>query len=302
MITAFTGKNSYALNFELKSIIDKAKKELGDVSVERFDASETEVDILLQSVQSLPFLAPKKLIIIDNAQSNSALMNRIDEFINRTPETVDLVLVGPVFDKRKSSYTTLKKNAKIQEFFELDPKVLPRWIIDEAKSHGAKINTTEATYLIERIGTNQLLLTKEIEKMSLYSQNITKNVIDELTNQSAQSTIFSLLDAAFAGDKEKAIDLYREQRQQKIDPHYIIAMLTWQLQGLAMAIFANPQTESELISAGISPFTARKSLTLAKKVGKSDLRKLVVELSNLDLQIKTNADADASLELYLLNI
>jgi DNA polymerase III delta subunit len=131
---------------------------------------------------------------------------------------------------------------------------------------------------------------------------IMRTDIDKLTDQSVQSTIFSLLDAAFAGDSKKAISMYREQRSMRIEPQYIIAMLTWQLTALAQAVFAQPQTESTIVAAGQSPYSARKSLTLAKKISKAQAKKMIKDLSELDLQTKTNVDADAGLELYLLEL
>jgi len=302
MITTLSGKNSFALDAELLRIISDAKHKFGDMGVERFNASETEVDTLLQAVQSLPFLAPKKLVVIDEAQSNSAFMERIEEVIDRTPDDVDVALVGPVFDKRKSSYNMLKKLTKVQEFNELVAHQLPSWLVAQAKDNGAQLSNSDAAYMVDRVGDNQLILASEIEKMSLFSSNITREIIDKLTDRSAQRTIFELLDSAFAGDNKKALRLYREQRSNKVEPQYIIAMLTWQLQLLAQAVFAEPQNESTLVSAGQSSFTARKALNLARNVSKVDVRRMVAELSNLDKQIKTSADPDAALELYLLSL
>jgi len=174
--------------------------------------------------------------------------------------------------------------------------------VQQADTLGATITRADAAYLVDRVGINQLLIASEIEKMSLYSQDINRDNIDKLTDRSAQSTVFSLLDAAFSGDSKKALGLYREQRMNKVEPHYIVAMLTWQLQSLAQAVFAEPQNESTLIGAGQSSYAARKSLALARSVSKADLREMVTELSDLDRNIKTGTEPDAGLELYLLSL
>jgi DNA polymerase III delta subunit len=115
-----------------------------------------------------------------------------------------------------------------------------------------------------------------------------------------------MLDAAFSGDRQRTLELYREQRQQRVEPHYIIAMLTWQLTALAQAVFADlsagGRTEAALVAAGMSPFTARKSLALAKHISGADVRRMVNNLATLDSQIKTSVEPDAALELYLLRL
>lgn len=302
MVRTFTGKNSFALQAELKTIVGTYLKEAGDFAVDRIDASEKDVDTILQSVQSLPFLTPKKLVVISNIQSNSAFMDRLEELIDRTADGVEVILVDPSLDKRKAGFKILQKQTELHDFKEPNPQELPSWVVETAKNNGANISRTDAGFLVERVGANQQLLASEIEKLAMYNPEINRQSIELLTDQSLQTTIFSLIDAAFAHNSKKAIDIYKEQRTARIDPHYIIAMLTWQLQALAQAVFVEEKSESSLVSLGQSPYTARKSLSLAQKITKAEMRRMVVDLSELDSQIKTNADPDSALELYLLNL
>ncbi|MCP3704289.1 MAG: hypothetical protein GY954_15345 [Alteromonas sp.] len=138
--------------------------------------------------------------------------------------------------------------------------------------------------------------------MSLRTDKINRDIIDELTEPNPQSTIFEMLDAAFSGKKGRALQLYREQRKKRIEPQYVIAMLSWQLHNLALAAFADPATEQTLVTAGQSPFAARKSLNLARKISRADIRRYIQDLAGVDVQIKTSAEPDAALELYLMNI
>ena len=302
MILTFTGKNSYGMSVELKALNSLYLVEAGDFAVERIDAGDVDADSILQAVQSLPFLSPKKLVIITNIQNNTAILDRIEELVERTADGVEIVVVDPNPDKRKSYFKQLQKLTYVKVFAEKQPLDLGKWSVEHAKKLGSVISSADASYLVERVGANQQLLSVEIEKLSLYSNKIDRKSIELLTDQSMQSNIFSLLDSAFSGDSVKAIKLYREQRASRIDPHYILAMLVWQLQAIALAVHANPQTESTLVSAGQSPFTAKKSLAIAKRITKQKFKKMVVDLSELDAQIKTNSDADAGIELYLLNI
>ena len=111
-----------------------------------------------------------------------------------------------------------------------------------------------------------------------------------------------MLDTAFSGNPKRAIELYRQQRQMRVEPQYIVAMLTWQLQNLALAVFASPQSESALVAAGQSPYAARKSLSLARTTSRVAVKRYVAELAELDVNIKTSAEADSALELYLLRL
>lgn len=302
MITTVTGKNAYVLKTAIKSTVDEAYKSLGDMGVEKIDAQEVDVDTILQAVQSVPFLVPKKMVVVQNAQSNSELMNRIQEVIDRTADEVDVLLVGPAFDKRKSSFNLLKKHTTLQEYNELKPFELPDFVVKEATKLGVTITKADAGYLVDRVGPDQMVLVSELRKIAITTDTITKQGIDMHTEKSPQSNIFDMLDAAFSGNTKRAIELYREQRKMRIEPQYIVAMLTWQLHNLALAVFANPQSESTLAAAGQSPYAARKSLNLAKTTSKEAVKRYVADLTRVDVDIKTSAEPDSALELYLLSL
>ena len=302
MITVLAGKNEHAIKAALDELNQKTQKELGDFGIERIDASETDMDDILQAVQSVPFLVSKKLVVLTGMQHNKQLLERVDELLERTAEMVDVVIVGAGLDKRSVAWKTLKKSADVTEFPELKPFELPKWVVGSAKSLGVKVTQPDASYLIDRVGTNQLILMRELEKMAVVAATIDRTVIDRLTEQSPQSSIFDMLEAAFSGKKIRAIELYRQQRQQRVEPQYIIAMLTWQLQALSLAVFAQPMTEQTLVAAGQSPYSARKSLGLARTLSKQKVKQHVHDLVAVDAAIKTSAEPDAALELYILKL
>jgi DNA polymerase III delta subunit len=302
MIKTIVGKNSYALRDFVQKRITDVTSRMGGLAVERIDASEAEVTTVLQAVQSLPFLVSEKLLIISNIQSNSALMERIEELINRTAEGVEVLLVDSALDKRKSTYKLLAKQTELHDFTEPSSRELPRWMVTFAKEQGATLTLGDAGYLLERVGAHQQTLANEISKLALYDKTISRESIGLLTDQSLQNNVFDLLDAAFSAQHKKAITLYREQRKARIEPQYILAMLAWQLHSLALAVYAPSKTEATLVSAGISPYTAKKALQMTRSTTRASMKETIRKLSELDAQIKTSADPDAGIELFLLSL
>jgi DNA polymerase-3 subunit delta len=302
MIRTLTGKNTYKLRAFLKEITACYVQEVGELGIERLDASEVDVDTILQAVQSLPFLVDKKLVIITSISQNSALLERLEELVDRTAEQVEVLLIDPALDKRKSSYKILQKQTDVHDFVESNVRDLPAWVIEYCTEQGGVISRADANYLVERIGANQDMLARELEKLVLFEPKVERRTIELLTDRTLQSTIFELLDAAFAGNRERAITLYREQRDSRIEPQYILAMLVWQLHGLALAAYAPDTQERTLVEAGLSPYSAKKVSRLAQSLTKQGVKQMIVAITELDLQIKTSADADAGIELFLLSL
>ena len=79
------------------------------------------------------------------------------------------------------------------------------------------------------------MLANELEKLLTYQPKITRDNIELLTEKTPQSKVFDLLDAAFSGNKKRALELYADQRAQKVEPQAIMAMMAWQLKLLALA-------------------------------------------------------------------
>lgn len=304
MITTLTGANSYALQAKLHRLVADFVSENGDLALERIDGQEAELAKISEALHGLPFLSSKKLIVLRQPGTNKQFAETAEQILDDLPETTDVILVEPKLDKRLTYYKFLKKNTDFQEFAELDQNGLVHYLIDAAKEMGGLISAVDARYLVERIGTNQQMLSSELDKLLLYDKKVTRQTIDLLTDPAPQSTIFELLEAAFAGQTKKTLDLYSEQRAMKVEPQQIIAMLAWQLHVLALIKTAGDRSADQIASeAKLNPFVVRKSQGIARDLTRTEVKNLVGDLLDIDIATKsTNIDPDEALQHYLLKL
>lgn len=304
MKVTLTGENSFMLHAELTTLVRQFLDEHGDMALERLDGEESTYERIQEALQSLPFLASKKMVVLHSGSVNKQFVERAEDLLKELPETTDVILIEPKLDKRSSYYKLVKKVTDFREFTELDRPGMARWLVAAAKSQGSTISQSDALYLVERAGANQQRLSHELEKLVLYDQEVTKQSIDLLVDQTPQSTIFELLEAAFAGNAKRAMRLYAEQRSLKVEPQQIIAMLAWQLHVLALIKTAGDRTPDLIAREGkINPFVVRKSAEIARKMSLNELKKLIYDLMAIDRRLKREAlDADEALQNYLLVI
>jgi DNA polymerase III delta subunit len=125
-----------------------------------------------------------------------------------------------------------------------------------------------------------------------------------LTDPAPQSTVFELLEAAFAGNARKTLQLYGEQRALKVEPQQIVAMLAWQLHVLAVLKAAGDRPADQIAKdAKLNPFVARKSQGIARKLTPTELKKLISDLLEIDAASKrTSIDVDEALQNYLIQL
>lgn len=304
MITTLTGPNHFLLQQELNNLVKSFVDQYGDLGLERLDGEETSSERLNEAAHSLPFLADKKLVIIKNPGSQKDFAEKIENTIKTVPESIDLVLVDPKIDKRSSYFKVLKLKTEYKEFTEQDSQKLNTWIVQYVKDHDGTISLGDANHLISRVGPNQQILSQELNKLLAYSSTIDRPSIDLLTEPSPQSSIFELLDSAFAGNNKKTLELYKQQRALKVEPQQIIAMLAWQLHILALAKTAGDKSPDQIArEAKISPFVARKSASLVSKLSLNEVKVLVRRALELDIKLKSqNINADEALQHFLLTL
>lgn len=284
--------------------MSKFMEEHDELALERIDAEEGEPGAVLEAVQSLPFLASRKMIVVRGAGSNKDISGQIEQIIDSAGNTTDLIFYEPAPDKRSAYFKVLKTRTQLEEFGEMDGRALVGWLADEAKNQSGEISLADANYLVERVGANQEQLASELEKLLIYDSKINRANIDLLTEKTPQSKVFDLLDAAFGGNKKKALELYEEQRAQKVEPQAIIAMMGWQLKLLALAKTAGQRSAQQIASeAGLSPWPVQKAQNLARRIDGDKLRQMVSEVLEIDEKGKTTAiDLDEALKTYIVTL
>jgi len=204
MVVSLTGSNSFLLQQGLRRIIDEFVKEYGDIGLEKVDGEEVEYQKITESLQTLPFLSAKRLVVLRNPSAHKAFSEKFEELLKTVPENADIILVEPKVDKRTSYFKQLKKLTDFKEFNELDEMALQKWAVNFVKETGGEISSMDAAYLINLIGSNQQLLASELEKLLNYQPKIDRNSIDELVEPMPQSTVFELMDTALSGNSKKA--------------------------------------------------------------------------------------------------
>lgn len=304
MVSVLTGSNALLLQQTLNMLLGDFVSEVGDIGVEKLDGEEASYDRMREALESMPFLASKKLVVLRAPSANKEFVEKSADLLSNAPDTTDVVIVEPKLDKRLAYYKWLKKHAELQEFNELDDQSLAKWLVERAKDRGGTLSLGDARYLIDRIGVNQQLAGNELDKLLNYDSKVTRQTIDLMTDLTPQSTIFELLDAALSGNRKRALGLYEEQRAQKVEPQQIMALLGWQLHVLAVVKSAGERDAGVIAKeAKLNPFVVRKTQGLARQMSMTHVKKLIHDALVLDIRLKSEPiDADNAVMQLLLNI
>jgi DNA polymerase III subunit delta len=300
MIYTIIGDNQYLKKQAINKILSEHK--VNELSVEDFDAEETDYQQLVGSVANFSLFSTDKVVIIRRFSSCKQFTDNIEQIINTIPSSTTLILTDIKVDKRSVYVKTLKKHTEFTEFLIDKSANLVQWAIEFSAKCSAKLSASDANYLIGRVGANQDVLASEITKLSINNTQINRQLIDELTVESPSSSVFNLIDSAFAGNINQTIRLYDDQRRQKVEPLAILGLLAWQLHILAVVKAGEIANISDISQkSGLNSFVVSKAKRITAVMTLAKIKDLVLTAKELDRRLKSEPiNGDDALKLFLI--
>lgn len=278
------------------------------------DGKKDEQGKILSEMVSMPFLAEKRLVVVENILSSSEkelladIIGRIKE--KKLPESSIIIFwqgenMGKVKEVKELD-AILKKEKYVQKFEELVGVQLISWIAAEIKKRGAKISNVAVNYLSQNAGKDNWFLNSLLDQLTAYvvDKEIEVADVNLFLNEKIDDNVFNMVEAVVSGNKKQAYKLLEEQRRLGEDDFKIFGLIVWQFRTLMMmrSLFEsqdNIGSDAMTKELGLHPFVVKKNLSLVKKYNKKQLTNIYVQLLNMDMKAK-NGQADLGLSLDLL--
>lgn len=290
MITVLAGINSQAIREELTSIKKAFTEEYGSQGIETVSAEQLQSEQLSSLLSGATLFALERLVIIRTLSENKMLAEQFLTKLDSISEQTQVVLVEGSLDKRTVFYKTLKKQAELREFAELDEAAAAQWVSEVIKKLSGTISPADMRLLVRYVGTDQARLTSESEKLVAYNPNITKETIELLIEKRPEDTIFQLLEYSLGGRKDQALSVLENLEKAHEDPFQTASMLVWQTNILAIVHSAQQTSDSEIAkSAKINPFVVRKTRNLARNVNSVQIQSILDVVAECDIVLKTGS-------------
>jgi DNA polymerase-3 subunit delta len=306
------GADDFSLNEDLREI----KKEIGDEAL--LDSNTTLLDgqqltpnQLREVCIALPFLAPKRLVIVNGllarfelrggqgrqkkkTRENSPVGYKefialVDEF----PDSTVLVLIDGQIKNKNPLLKELIPQAKVKTFPLLRNEKLRQWISGRVRQEGGNISPKALVLLSRLVGSNLWTMRSEILKLVAFAlgRDIDEDDVRSVVGYSQQASVFSMVDAVLESRAEQAQQAIQQLLQMGMAPSYLLFMLARQARLLVQAkeLINKGKSEFEIQSKlGLtSEFAWRKTAEQASQYSFERLKELYRRLLTADLSIKT---------------
>ena len=302
-----TGENTYALLAEKRRWIDEFSKKHGADNIVRLDAKGLTIRDLLDEVGVMPFLAEKRLVIVDGVpKSTKEEIQALETSIH--PSTV-LLFSDPAPDKRLGGVKQLMAIAAAKSFPAVKGPKLLQWIGAEAQRLGLALDRGAAELLVERLGDDQGLIATELEKLSfaVAGRALTPEDVDLHTIPTDEGVVWTMTDLVSAGKRKEALAYARRLLERGSDAYGLWSILLSMLKNVVLvrAAIDDGMTSPKDIAerTGIHPFALRSVQSYAASCSRQELETMVSWAVESDVQLKTGgyrATDEAPQELHAL--
>ena len=177
----------------------------------------------VESVQTPPFLSPRKLVWLKNFPDMELLSKSgpgemiLTTLCSPLPDEVDIIVDGPGLDLRKSYAKTLKSSGVQIEMFQMpqsgdkDYAESRRQTLESLlASSGKHLDNQAMQYLLETVGGTSANLANEAEKLILYTGDaplITFADCEAITSRTPEAVGWEFTSAVTEGQASRALKL-----------------------------------------------------------------------------------------------
>ena len=312
MIYLLHGPDDFSMREALRKLVRAAlpAEDTADMNTTRLPAASVTLDALRFACEALPFLADRRVAIVEQLFSTprlAAVAKEVAAYLANVPENTLLVFVEPSAPPKSGPIAKALDEAgiKLQAFPTLAGSPLQRWIKQRAKDAGATFTDAAAETLAASAAGDLRALSHEIDKLVAYagpSHQVDAPDVRLLVHQAQEATMFDLVDAMAVGNRSRALAALHTLSERGQAPQVIMGMVARQVRLLLQAKDAASRGESpEVVGRllGLPPFPTRKVLEQARLFTLAQLYRMHRRVLETDVASKTGQQ-DASLALEVL--
>ena len=217
MLYILLGQDDFSLDESLEEIKGSiADPALLVANTTILDGQQMTLDQVRTVTETLPFLAEKRLVIINGLLGRfepkskpgrqrkiTGATNQQNEYqsfgacISQIPDSTILVLIDKEVISNNPLFKELSGKAEVRSFPLLRGAKLHQWIQRRVAKEGGSISSQAVDLLAKLVGGNLWIMTSEINKLVLFTsgRRIEEEDVNSVVSYAQQANVFAMVDA-----------------------------------------------------------------------------------------------------------
>lgn len=203
-------------------------------------------------------------------------------------------------DRYQRIRDTLGEYCGIVELARVEESDGIRWVVEHAQQESVRVDQDAARELIDALGADMMLVSRELEKLVLYvgeKKQITLGDVETMVLAAKQRSLYELTDAISAKDKPRALAVLgallstSEGEEAAIGHLYMLARTFRQMLVILEKNVRDPRTIWQALWQGfrVPPFAAEDIIRQAHRYkSRRELTRALRLIARADLQLRSN--------------
>lgn len=300
------GKDEFRLSERVSEFrLTVTPLEMSEINTTMLDGNIVTVDELLTSLSTVPFMADRRLVIVEGLLNRLGDVNKrsagskkdLTEWLNfpdlltNLPPTANLLLIERESLPSNKFLSTILKLGQVEKFSPLGHRDLLEWINTRSSKLGLDIERTAVTLIADSVGSELRLIDSELNKIKTYSRGrlITKEDIILMVPYVRQQNVFRVVDSVIEGRTRDALNASSMLINLGESPFGIVRMIERQLRFLILA----KHLLSRKIPTGdigkhinLSGYPLQKTLEMEKKISQVKIMSMHDNLLKSNIRVR----------------
>lgn len=181
-----------------------------DFNYSLFYASDADIVQVRDAVETLPMMAPRRLVILKESQElTDKEWAQLEPLIEEPVDSTCFVILASRVDKRKKQIRQLLDKAECVEFKKPYENQVPSWINYIAETLGLKISNDAIHLLHKLVGHHLTEIEAELKKLGEFvegARRIEVQDVAQVVSRSKEESVFDFTKAVGLNDRVKALE------------------------------------------------------------------------------------------------
>ena len=283
----------------------------GGGEVLRYQGESVQLGVLATELNSLSFFGERRVLLIDNIDKlKKPVLEALVNYLVNPNAALVLVLVGTTLRSNGRLYKEALKAGVVFHAPDEKPwqkeKRLVGWLEGQARVRGKTLRREAASYILQQLGTDMMLLASELDKLVCYvgeRPEITVQDAGTLCTQVNLQTVWQLGDAIMGCDTASAVGIGKALLDDGVAIYSIVSQIRSQLQtGFKVCSILNHGGNEGDVSKEIPYLRGRilsQKCQLTRGYGMPRFHQALIQTNNTDILSK-NSQITAHTLLTLL--
>ncbi|MBU1061568.1 MAG: DNA polymerase III subunit delta [Candidatus Omnitrophica bacterium] len=275
-----------------------------------FYAKEKDFDLaqMLDSLNTLPFLSKKRLVVLKDADSLPAHAKESILSYLRSPKESSIFIIETRSPGIKGEFLlAISRLAHLVYYRKLTDPGLNAWLTKKSASSGKKISVEALRAIKENLPNNLRILSSGMDNILLYTGRrnlITKGDVEKVMGVSPSHTAFDLINSIEERNARRALHIFSFLKKDKKRETELLGLLAWNARMILrvkelLRIKAKHEMRREF---GLSPARLDQFVRQASGFKRSRIQALLDEILKADIDIKTGSSPTIVMERLIVKM